>query len=655
MSSSSQSAPPPHHGDQEHDIASEMADLQATLEQAPDAPALLAAVMAYAKRFRPSTAALYQLPAAPHVDVGSGERVARWSDAADEGARGGDGGSALPFTREPAAAPWLAAPRELFIVENVADDPRCDQGLRALAASEGWQALAILPLYSQMHRAWQGVLRIEWNQPHRPDREERGVYRLLMGMLAAAFAGRRAASDLAESLDEILQIYEVITQINSADGMEAALQAAGLVAWASGANGGSLLLLESDGSTHEFATVAATVAAGGERQSPGISQRLPLDQVPLASLWRWQADEPILIGDVQADPQVDAASRTKLLMEQHRAVALLPLRVSERVLGAILLFWPAPYRFRLSDQRLYVAVARNAALMLDRQLLIERMQRALRERQEQNELIHAVLEHLPMGVEVVEVPSRQLTLSNRKIQEVLGQTEAAGDRGVSASLSAAMFRPGTNTPLEESERVLIRTLTTGETHSMEVDLHAADGSLRTLECTAAAIRDSSGAIRRAVVLLGDISRRKQSEQERLRLQDEMIRLQAAALAERSTPLIPINNEIVVMPIIGSLDSERGSQLLDALLHGVSQKGARVAIVDITGAKTIDTLAARTLTDAAQSLRLLGVETVITGIRAEVAQTLIRLGVRLDGVVVRNNLESGIAYGLKFTGRNTTGK
>src|SRR6185369_9231736 len=134
---------------------------------------------------------------------------------------------------------------------------------------------------------------------------------------------------------------------------------------------------------------------------------------------------------------------------------------------------------------------------------------------------------------------------------------------------------------------------------------------------------------------------------RMRMQEELINVQAAALAERSTPLIPITDEIVVVPLIGSLDTDRGSQLIDTLLHGVSQNRARVAIIDITGVRTLDTQAASTLTGAAQALRLLGVEPVLTGIRAEVAQTLVTLGVRLEGISTRNNLQSGIALALKF--------
>lgn len=159
----------------------------------------------------------------------------------------------------------------------------------------------------------------------------------------------------------------------------------------------------------------------------------------------------------------------------------------------------------------------------------------------------------------------------------------------------------------------------------------------------APILDESGTMRSAMSLFVDVSERKRSESERGRIQQELIAFQAAALAERSTPLIPISDELLVLPLIGSLDTERGQQILEVLLSGVSHSGTRVAIIDVTGVRTLDTQAAQTLTQAAQALRLLGVEPVLTGIRAEVAQTLVSLGVPLAGIVTRSTLQSGIAY------------
>jgi anti-anti-sigma regulatory factor len=125
--------------------------------------------------------------------------------------------------------------------------------------------------------------------------------------------------------------------------------------------------------------------------------------------------------------------------------------------------------------------------------------------------------------------------------------------------------------------------------------------------------------------------------------EETVRAQQATLAELSTPLIPFSDHVMVMPLIGSVDSRRAQQVIDTLLQGISTSGAQVAILDITGVPVVDTQVANALIRAAQAVKLLGAQVVLTGIRPEVAQTLVGLGTDLSGVTTRSSLQSGIAY------------
>ncbi|WP_437627933.1 PAS domain S-box protein [Sorangium sp. So ce1151] len=147
----------------------------------------------------------------------------------------------------------------------------------------------------------------------------------------------------------------------------------------------------------------------------------------------------------------------------------------------------------------------------------------------------------------------------------------------------------------------------------------------------------------------DITARKEAELLRSEQQQELIRLQASAIAELSTPLIPITDHVVVMPLIGVLDTRRAGQAMDTLLGGLSSSGATVAIIDVTGVKIVDTKVADALLRVAQGARLLGAEVVLTGIRAEVAQTMVSLGVDLQGIATRGTLQGGIAYALARAG------
>lgn len=147
-------------------------------------------------------------------------------------------------------------------------------------------------------------------------------------------------------------------------------------------------------------------------------------------------------------------------------------------------------------------------------------------------------------------------------------------------------------------------------------------------------------------IVRDLTDQIRLEQERLRLQEEVIEAQQVALRELSTPLIPLSDRVVVMPLIGSMDSIRAQQMLDTLLQGVSSHKATTAILDITGVPVVDTQVANTLLRAAQTVKLLGAQVIITGIRPEVAQTLIGLGIDLSGIITRSSLQRGIAFALQ---------
>ncbi|WP_438035672.1 response regulator [Sorangium sp. So ce204] len=152
----------------------------------------------------------------------------------------------------------------------------------------------------------------------------------------------------------------------------------------------------------------------------------------------------------------------------------------------------------------------------------------------------------------------------------------------------------------------------------------------------------------------ELVERARAEEERAALQAEVIDAQSARLAELSTPLIPITDHIMVMPLIGTIDSARAEQALEAALNGVQANRAKVVIIDVTGVTVLDSAVASTLMSTATALRLLGSKTVITGIRAELAQTLIDLGVDLGAVVTKGTLQSGIGYALRQAGGGVAG-
>lgn len=191
---------------------------------------------------------------------------------------------------------------------------------------------------------------------------------------------------------------------------------------------------------------------------------------------------------------------------------------------------------------------------------------------------------------------------------------------------------------------VLKTITSqAHASTLETTCSAADGRVFPASVSASALY-VVGNMQGIVCTIRDMSERKQAEEalRRAIAQEETIRAQAAILAELSTPLIPISDRVVVMPLIGTVDSQRAQQVLATLLQGIASTSAEIAILDITGVPVVDTQVANALIQAAQAVRVVGAQMILTGIRPEVAQTLVGLGLNLRDILTHSTLQSGIA-------------
>lgn len=155
---------------------------------------------------------------------------------------------------------------------------------------------------------------------------------------------------------------------------------------------------------------------------------------------------------------------------------------------------------------------------------------------------------------------------------------------------------------------------------------------------------------RALFIGRDITERKQMEVALRRKHEDTIHALANALAELSTPLIPISDDIVVLPLVGLVDSQRAQQVMDTLLTGIAERRACVAILDITGVSVVDTLVASAIIRAARAANLLGAKVVLTGIRPDVSRTLVGIGADLGDIETYGSLQSAIAHAMSRAGR-----
>jgi len=130
--------------------------------------------------------------------------------------------------------------------------------------------------------------------------------------------------------------------------------------------------------------------------------------------------------------------------------------------------------------------------------------------------------------------------------------------------------------------------------------------------------------------------------------EEVINRQQREMLELSTPVVKLWDGILALPMIGTLDSARTQVVMENLLQKVVETGAQIAILDITGVPTVDTLVAQHLLKTVTALRLMGAECIISGVRPQIAQTIVHLGVDLQGVTTKANLADALALALKRT-------
>jgi rsbT co-antagonist protein RsbR len=196
----------------------------------------------------------------------------------------------------------------------------------------------------------------------------------------------------------------------------------------------------------------------------------------------------------------------------------------------------------------------------------------------------------------------------------------------------------------EAITAITETSTRGEWRGL-LHFQRPDGTEIPVQSTGFVTRDMQGNINAVMGLFRDITEQQRSEQERAALQQQIIDAQRDALRELSTPLIPISDEVVIMPLIGAIDSNRAQMVMEALLEGIARHQASLVILDITGVSLVDTQVAQAFIQAAQAVRLLGAQVMLTGISPQIAQTLVTLGVDLGEIITHASLQAGIAAAL----------
>jgi anti-anti-sigma factor len=187
-----------------------------------------------------------------------------------------------------------------------------------------------------------------------------------------------------------------------------------------------------------------------------------------------------------------------------------------------------------------------------------------------------------------------------------------------------------------------------------------DGHLTDVLYNASVYKDSRCGVQGVFAAARDVTARKRAE-EALRLaHDELERrvqertaeldMANEAIRELSTPVLPVSQGLLIVPMIGAIDPQRAHQLTEQLLRSVRNNRAKVVVLDVTGVSTIDTAVANHLLQTSEAAKLLGAMVIITGISRGIAQTLVELGVDLGQIKTMGDLQSGIEEAFRFLRR-----
>ncbi|MEJ8826102.1 STAS domain-containing protein [Variovorax humicola] len=135
--------------------------------------------------------------------------------------------------------------------------------------------------------------------------------------------------------------------------------------------------------------------------------------------------------------------------------------------------------------------------------------------------------------------------------------------------------------------------------------------------------------------------------------EDIIRRQQDELLELSTPVVKLWDGVLAVPMIGTLDSSRTQLVMESLLQRIVETGSEIAIIDITGVPTVDTLVAQHLLKTVTAIRLMGADCIISGVRPQIAQTIVHLGIDLQGIVTKASLADALALAIRKLGYTTT--
>ncbi len=245
---------------------------------------------------------------------------------------------------------------------------------------------------------------------------------------------------------------------------------------------------------------------------------------------------------------------------------------------------------------------------------------------------NALLESIPIPIMIVDKDFNILFINpagcdlfGRKFEEVKGKKcyKVLESRCVSASTC------GIKQAIDNDKKY---------TGRYEISDH---GETINIEVTAVPLKDEDGNIVGGLEYIADITNRVKMEND--------LRVQSQTILELATPVIKIWDGILLLPLVGAIDTARAQHIMENLLNSIVENEAELAILDLTGVPVVDTAVARHIIKAVNAAKMLGAKTILTGFSPEVSQTLVTLGIDLSNITTCGSLKTGISKAISLMG------
>ncbi len=609
------------------------------LNTAEDEEAILRVLAASAIEGGALSATLTYIDVEPDGTPGWAETVAAWHRDRPASAMVG---FRMYLPDYPSGALWISNPNHPLLIPDVTTDSRLDENIQAHHEQMGVRAVALLPL-NQRGR-WVGLVTFNWGEPHEFTDHEMMVYQAIIDLASPAVDNRRLLVGKQKAVTETL--YEISRGLNIAQDEDELLYALARPAIETGAFNVALMYVDLDtaGDPEWFEAVSVWQREGEPLLPEGTRTYAP--DYPFTRLFLDHPDEPQFISDVETDERVDDNLRGLLNQMSGQATLFLPLTQAGRWVGLLAIVWDEPHEFSEQERELYRALIGLGAPAVENRRLVTNLGQIVEERTKEATLFKALVENSIDSIAVQDLATGELIYANKACHEIFGYDYANREM---IGMDTMQMWPADDLP-QFMEEIAPQIMSGG--WRGDVRQQRKDGSIFDAHAAAFVMQNEAGEPVSMAAIIRDITEQKRAEAEREQLQQEIIEAQQQALKELSTPVIPIMDApgggggVIVMPLIGSIDTIRARDITRRLLAGIRQHRAKVVILDITGVPMVDSGVANHLNKTVQAARLKGARTIVTGISDAVAETIVDLGIDWSGIETLADLQTGLIIALK---------